>query len=147
MCLCCQGGGRVSQSNAAHIQHTDIWTNPKSCFNRNPHLHRSHKDWHRRPHQTCSSIVFFPPPHFLCWALTDTHTWLKTVHYQHDTAGLNGAGLITAIMERITGVHTKKKSIHKCTGRRLLLEHIQGTSATKKKKKKNYWGANMIWIR
>lgn len=80
-------------------------------------------------------LSFSPPPHFLCWALTDTHTWLKTVHCQRDTAGLNGAGLITAIMERITGVHTKKKSIHKCTGRRLLREHIQGTSATKKKKK------------
>lgn len=46
------------------------------------------------------------------------------VHYQHDTAGLTEAGVITAIRERTAVVHTKKKSIHKFTGRRPPFERM-----------------------
>lgn len=76
---------------------------------------------------------------FLCSLLTDTHTWLKSVHYQRDAAGWNEAGLIAAIEERMDVVHAKKNPIHKCTGRRSLLQHMFDSLW----QKKNDWENNM----
>ena len=87
-------------------------------------LHEAMRGSHSFHHPAPTDLLSHCFSVFLCWVLTDTHTWLKSVHYQHDAAGLNEAGLIAAKGERIDAVHTKKSSIHKCTGRRLLLQHM-----------------------
>lgn len=87
-------------------------------------LHEAMRGSHSFHHPPPTDLLSHCFSIFLCWVLTDTHTWLKSVHYQHDAAGLNEAGLIAAKGERIDAVHTKKISIHKCMGRRLLLQHM-----------------------
>lgn len=114
-------------NEVAHIQHTckDMRTNAKSRFNRKPtSISIELCTLHPAPTDMFLYCFIFPP----------LHTWLKTVHQQHDTTGLNGTGLITALRSGTVGVHTKKKSIHKCTGRWLLLEQtFEGSSVTTRK--------------